>query len=67
MVSSIFLIIIIFKQWLWFQVFLSNTNDLPTIIWFQVILSKANSLYTILWFQVFLFNTNSLYTITSVY
>ena len=48
---------------MWFQVFLSNTNNLYTIIWFQVFLSNTNNLYTIIWFQVFLSNTNNLYTI----
>ena len=45
---------------LWFKVFLSNTNNLPTIVWFHVFLSNTNNLYTVVWFQVFLFNIDNL-------
>ena len=51
----------------WYQVFLSNTNNLLTILWFQVFLSNTNNLHTILWFQVFLSNTNNLHTILWFY
>ena len=27
---------------IWFQVFLSNTNNLHTVVWFQVFLSDTN-------------------------
>ena len=30
----------------WFQVLLSNTNNLPMAIWFQVFLSNTNNLHT---------------------
>ena len=30
----------------WFQVFLSNTNNLHTAVWFQVFLSNTNNLHT---------------------
>ena len=46
-----------------FQVFQSNTNNLHTDIWFQVFLSNKNDLHIILWFQVFLSNKNDLHTI----
>ena len=35
---------------LWYQVFLSNTNNLPTVIWYQVFLLNTNNLHTILWY-----------------
>ena len=35
----------------WFQVFLSNTNNVHTLIWFQVFLSNTNTLCAIL-FQI---------------
>ena len=47
----------------WFQVFLSNTNNLLIIVWFQVFLSNTNNLLIIVWFQVFLSNTNNLFII----
>ena len=43
----------------WFQVFLSNKNNLHIVIWFQVFLSNTNNLHTVIWFQI-LFNTNNL-------
>ena len=45
---------------IWFQVFLSNTNNLHTIIWFQVFLFNTNNFHIIVWFQVFLPKTNNL-------
>ena len=46
----------------WYQVFLSNTNNLHTVLWYQVFLSNTNNLCTVLWYQVFLSNTNNLQT-----
>ena len=37
---------------IWYQVFLSNTNNLHTIIWFQVFSSNTDNLYSVLWFYV---------------
>ena len=47
---------------IWYQVFLSNTNNLHTILWYQVFLSNTNNLHTVIWYQVFLSNTNNLHT-----
>ena len=47
---------------LWYQVFLSNTNNLHTVLWYQVFLSNTNNLHTVLWYQVFLSNTNNLHS-----
>ena len=33
------------------------------VIWYQVFLSHTNNLYMIVWFQVFLYNINNLYMI----
>ena len=46
----------------WFQIFLSNTNNLHTDVWFQVFQLNTNNLHTDLWFQVFQSNTNNLHT-----
>ena len=35
-----------------YQVFLSNTNKLITVVWFQVFLSNTNNLLTVEWFQI---------------
>ena len=45
---------------MWFQVFLSNTNNLYTDMWLQVFLSNTNILYIYIWFQAFQSNTNNL-------
>ena len=42
-----------------FQVFLSNTNNPPTVAYFQVFLSNTNNVYTGLWPQVFISNGNT--------
>ena len=46
-----------------FQVFLSNTNNLHTMMWFQVFLFNTNNLHTIIWFQVFLSNIKNFYEV----
>ena len=46
-----------------FQVFLSNTNILHTVLWFQVFQPNIDNLHTVVWFQVFLFNINNLHTV----
>ena len=33
-----------------YQAFLSDKNNLHTVVWFQVFLSNTNNLYTIIWF-----------------
>ena len=48
---------------IWYQVFLSNTNNLHTVVWFQVFLSNTNNLHTVIWYQVFLSDTNNLHTV----
>ena len=45
------------------HVFLSNTNNLHTVIWSQVFLSNTNNLHTVILSQVFLSNTNNLHTV----
>ena len=45
---------------IWFQVFLTNGNNLPMIIWFQVFLTNTNNLHTTLWFQAVLAKTKNL-------
>ena len=43
---------------MWFQVFLSNTYNLCTIIWFQVtvFIQSQKVVYIVLWYQIFLSN-----------
>ena len=64
---------------IWYQVFLSNTNNLHMVIWYQVFLSNTNyfhtgildiiwlsntnNLHTVIWYQLFLSNTNNLHTV----
>ena len=48
---------------LWYQVFLSNTNNLQ---WYQVFLFNTN-FHTAVWFQIFLLNMNNLNNIVSSY
>ena len=33
---------------LWYQIFLSNTNSLHTLVWLQILLSNINDLYSII-------------------
>ena len=33
---------------------------LHTVIWYQIFLSNANNMHAVIWFQVFLYNTNDL-------
>ena len=42
-----------------YHIFLSNTNNLHTVVWFQVFLSDTNNLQTVVWFQVFLCNIHN--------
>ena len=42
------------------QEFVSNTNDLPSVIWVQVFLSNTYNLPSVIWVQVFLSNTKNL-------
>ena len=48
---------------IWYQVFLSNTNNLHIVIWYQVLRSKTTNLHIVVWFHVFLSNTNNLHTV----
>ena len=48
---------------IWYQVFLSNTNNLQIVLWYQVFLSNTNNFHTVLWYQVFLSNTNNFHTV----
>ena len=46
----------------WYQVFLSNANNLHAVVWFQVFLSITNNLYTIMWLKkLFLFHGDHLF------
>ena len=36
------------------------------MVWHKVFLSNANNLYTVIWYQVFLSNTNNLYTVYGI-
>ena len=47
----------------WFQEFLSNTNNLHTVVWLQVFLSNTNNMHTVVWSQVFLSNTNNIHIV----
>ena len=51
-IAPVFSIIVWLYRVIWYQVFLSNTNNLHTDVWLQFFLSPTNKLYTIIWFQV---------------
>ena len=40
---------------------------LQTVIWYQVFLSNTNNLHTVVWFQVFLSNTNNYVVLSNFY
>ena len=50
-------------MFIWYQVFLSNTNNLHMFIWYQVFLSNTNNLHMFIWYQVFLCNTYNLHIV----
>ena len=54
MVSSIFIKWKNVYSFVWFQVIISNANDLYSVVWFQVFQLNMNYLGKVLCFQVFL-------------
>ena len=51
------------KPWFKASDSLNDINGIPTRLWFQVFLSSTNNFHTIVWFQVFQSDTPDLYII----
>ena len=58
-----YVIQIISKQLLCYQVFLSNTNNFQIVMGYQVFLSNTDNLNKVIWYQLFPSNTNNLHTV----